>query len=599
MASLNSRPSLSTHENSTAAAPEQIPPVQESLIDASLNEQRTVDREEGNVVLREPQAQFTREQLYNEVWEISVAGVARKYSIQYGYLIKQIKEAAIPIPSSSYWANLRVRKPVTKTELSGFADEVVTLYKLVPSEQKEQTKDRPQQIKSTSVSGKSSAKLSSPEDGKSDAVLEPDDQTIMPTEATNPEVNKPETYKYYGQTYNVYDRETLYKQVWEKPVTEVAKLYMVSDVAIHKVCKSLDIPTPPLGYWAKVRAGKPVTKVPLPKSSKPVKKNGLRTEIPYYPKLDRAAPLAFLNEEDRAIVLSVAAQIVMPDEKAKIHPKIVDHRKTVMEWKKSHKERTGGWNRRNREEPPLLAENVSEEAIPRICRIVDSLIKAMEPLGCSLTDNLVFVINGETVPLSFSEAQDEIPHIPTTEENIALIKYEEDKRRYSFASKPNIRKYDRPFNGRISMSIYTTKSFRDSKSAVMEERLGEIMIELYEASDAVRKEREAREEAERKRQEETSRQEELKNRYNAEVDRTRILINLAEDYDIACRIRQYILAVKATGSNDEKTRSWIEWANDKADWFDPTIAKDDEIFGKRKHEKDADYKKLEHVYRWW
>lgn len=550
-------------------------------------------------MVREPQAQFTREQLYNEVWEISVAGVARKYGIQYGFLIKQIKEAAIPIPSSSYWTNLRMGKPVTKTELSGSVDEAITLYKLVPSEQKEQMKGGPQQIKSASVSAKSSEKSSDLKDEELHAVSDSDTEIIVQTMASSPEANEPETYTYYGQTFNVYDRETLYKEVWEKPVTEVAKRYKVSDVAIHKVCKSLDIPTPPLGYWAKVYAGKPVTKVPLPKSSKPAKKNGLRTEIPYYPKLDRTAPLAFLSEEDRAIVLSVAAQMVIPDENAKMHPKIIEHRKAVMEWQKSHKERTGGWNRRDREVPPLLAENVSAEAIPRICRIVDALIKAMEPLGCSLTDNLVFVINGETVPLSFSEAQDEIPHIPTTEENIALIKYEEAKRRSSYASKPNIRKYDRPYNGRISMSVYTTKSFRDNKSAVIEERLGEIMIELYEASDVVRKEREAREEAERKRQEEERRKEERRNRYNAEIDQTVVLMNLAEDYDTACKIRRYIAAVEGSGSIDERTKTWVEWAKNKADWYDPTIAKDDEIFGKRKHEKDADRKKLEHVYRWW
>lgn len=48
-------------------------------------------------------------------------------------------------------------------------------------------------------------------------------------------------------------------------------------MAIHKVCKSLDVPTPPSGYWAKVYAGKPVNKIPLPKTDKPVQKFGSRT----------------------------------------------------------------------------------------------------------------------------------------------------------------------------------------------------------------------------------------------------------------------------------------------------------------------------------
>jgi hypothetical protein len=50
---------------------------------------------------------------------------------------------------------------------------------------------------------------------------------------------------------------------------------------------------------------------------------------------------------------------------------------------------------------------------------------------------------------------------------------------------------------------------------------------------------------------------------------------------------------------DEKTKSWIEWANKKADWFDPIIVQDDEYLGKREHERDAEYKKLKTSYRYW
>ena len=54
---------------------------------------------------------------------------------------------------------------------------------------------------------------------------------------------------------NSYEREKLYKQVWERPVSSVAKEYGVSDTAIAKACRRLCIPLPPRGYWAKVRAG--------------------------------------------------------------------------------------------------------------------------------------------------------------------------------------------------------------------------------------------------------------------------------------------------------------------------------------------------------
>jgi hypothetical protein len=74
------------------------------------------------------------------------------------------------------------------------------------------------------------------------------------------------------------------------------------------------------------------------------------------------------------------------------------------------------------------------------------------------------------------------------------------------------------------------------------------MIRIYEAAEALKEAREAREEAERQRREEERRQEERRERYNVEVDRTLALTNLAEDYDTACMIRNYIAVVEASGS---------------------------------------------------
>lgn len=163
-----------------------------------------------------------------------------------------------------------------------------------------------------------------------------------------------------------------------------------------------------------------------------------------------------------------------------------------------------------------------------------------------------------------------------------------------------IRKYDYVYNGRISFSVYAAKNFRDCKSYVIEDRLGDIMFAFYEASDILRQEREAREEAERKRQEEERRKEERRQRFNAEVEQTLALENLSEDYDTACKIRRYIAAVEASGNLDPKSMKWVEWAKAKADWYDPTIAREDEFFGKRDHEKNSDQKKLErNGYKWW
>lgn len=545
--------------------------------------------------------EMTRKQIYDEIWEISVAGVAKKYNLPYTHLMKQIKDAGIPIPPSGYWTKLNFHKPVTKLALPEPAEEIILISNSRPSTRKK----KQQSLMNESSDGaemeagiaEASPALEAPTLPVEEQVPFP--STIMKDDAMEAAqtIDLPETYEQSGQAYNIYDRELLYNEIWLAPVTEIAKRYAVSDVAIRKVCQSLDIPTPPVGYWAKLRAGKAVTRTPLPITNKPTKKSGVRTGTDYTPPLEKET-LSFLNEEDRSVVLSIATQIRLPDENAKMHPTIVAHRKAVIEWKKKHSEQeTRGYNRRGMDTPLFLADTVSEEALPRVLHIFDALIKAMEPLECSLTSDLKFVVNGETVSVSVTEAKDEIKHIPTKEENVQLLKYEEDKRRHSWASKPKIRKYDYVYNGRITVSVNGSKSFRDCKSYVIEDRLGDLMISFYEASDILRQEREAREEAERKRQEEEVRREKRRQRANEEVDHTLMLANLSEDYDIACKIRRYITAVEASGNLDPKITEWIEWAKAKADWYDPTIAREDEFWGKRDHQKNADQKKLER--KWW
>ncbi|MCC6981765.1 MAG: hypothetical protein IT535_00705 [Bauldia sp.] len=64
----------------------------------------------------------------------------------------------------------------------------------------------------------------------------------------------------------VFTREEFYELVWSKPITQLAKEFDISDVGLHKICRKNDVPTPPLGWWAKKAAGKEVKRTPLPKA---------------------------------------------------------------------------------------------------------------------------------------------------------------------------------------------------------------------------------------------------------------------------------------------------------------------------------------------
>src|SRR5690554_5995015 len=62
------------------------------------------------------------------------------------------------------------------------------------------------------------------------------------------------------------DRETLYHQVWNEPMTRLAAKYRVSSSYLARVCKMLGVPRPERGYWAKIAAGKKVRIPPLPEA---------------------------------------------------------------------------------------------------------------------------------------------------------------------------------------------------------------------------------------------------------------------------------------------------------------------------------------------
>lgn len=527
---------------------------------------------------------LAREQLYKEIWEISVSGVAKKYNAAYNDLLKLCKETDIPVPESGYWTKLKYGKPVEQIPLPESSS---ILEVTLPGN------DKPKRIRKviTKESVDENAELN--QDDEPEEHSEDDAEDELGNDAKDAVEDESDDdidddaegedspYWSVRGKYNTYKREKLYKEVWSEPVVKVAAKYGVSDVAIHKVCKTLNVPTPPLGYWAKVKAGAEVKKTPLPKTNGPTETTGAKTFGGVKEKTADPSrkPLEFLSEEEREKLRRAAQEIKMPAENAQLHKKIAAHR-----------------NQR------FLSGIISNESLPRVYRILDALFRQVESLGGSVEDDLSLRIRKEPMRLEVVEGQDKVPHVITKEEAKALLKYQDEKRHHSWASEPQIRKYDYVFNGRLRISVRQARYFRDTDKVNVESRLGEILIELYEESEKVRLERVAKEEEARRQAEAERRKEERRKRYNLEVDRTIELENAAQDFQLAYRIRAYVKAVEASrdqGEMDAETAAWVEWAMKKADWFDPTVARDDELFGEREHEKGMSEKALKKYGQYW
>ena len=59
-------------------------------------------------------------------------------------------------------------------------------------------------------------------------------------------------------------RAQLFERVWSEPVAKLAAEWGISGPGLKKVCRKLQIPVPPRGYWAKLKAGRRLKRAQLP-----------------------------------------------------------------------------------------------------------------------------------------------------------------------------------------------------------------------------------------------------------------------------------------------------------------------------------------------
>ncbi|WP_418749990.1 hypothetical protein [Frisingicoccus sp.] len=446
-----------------------------------------------------PTIKLSRQQLYDEIWQVSVAGVARKYNLNYSKLIGKCKECNIPFPPSGYWTRKNMGKDVSNEVVDLPESDIVEVELVLKGATIEKKK-----VEKKDVQPVENENLDEKEMAQEVAFLEREVEKILA-----------------GQ------------EVERKVATE------------SEACINI---------------------------------------------------LTFLDEQERIKVIEVANKLVVNTEK-RLHPQLVKYEKTITEWKKQEKEAQSkrGYNSRYNKpsnEPDFFNE-ISPESQPRVMQILDAVFDAVETLGGKVNNDLSMEVKSELVKIRIAEGQDKIKHELTKQEARALVEYNDKIKSNKWASKPQIRKYDYVYNGKLRVIFGDGDYIRDNASEKLEDRLGDILFRIYEKSEALRIERERREEEYRKIQEESRRKEEARKQKYDEIKRTKELINQAEDYRIACEIRKYIQAVTQVKNMDADTAEWIEWAKKKADWYDPTIAATDEYLGKREHWKSKEEKDLD------
>ena len=171
-------------------------------------------------------------------------------------------------------------------------------------------------------------------------------------------------------------RETLYQQVWSEPLRTLARCFGLSDVGLKKICRRHDIPTPGLGYWAKVEHGKPVEKIlmpPAPRGTPAVLSIRTREEQKASDVRRACVVEQWIDRENLP-----EFQIAAPPPSNWRHALSIATEKSL----RKAKPHTGGWLVAP---PGCLAVRISSAMLPRALAIMDAVVTACEARGWPVT----------------------------------------------------------------------------------------------------------------------------------------------------------------------------------------------------------------------
>ena len=421
-------------------------------------------------------------------------------------------------------------------------------------------------------------------------------------------------------------RQELYDLVWTHPMTTLAKEFNLSDVALAKRCRAVDVPVPPRGYWARKPSDQAALRTPLPKYR-------TRSSVVEAPKPSRPPPPIEIVRDGPEPIVELERR---PPEKkdnfrrpeddewiaqrrefdghpenvveyspsaARWHAALVGHRDTLRAAaKKLEKSRLanerynalpesrrrgysdlcmagGDWRgaehrgQRLIDSHKAIAFRLSTGCFERALAIANTLARAVEARGFQFEDDpgegrLVVRGHGGRVPLRITEK---------------LAEKIERVRRYdgSFESQKQ-----RLPTGTLKLSLeitpWNTVDFVDRVGSPVEQQFAQILDALYKLVVRCRVERR---EAEHRRHEQQlaaqawvraeETRKEAERRRLAEAKRRRALVAEATRWQRSARIRAYVDHLEGLAAQiqraPEELKGWCQWARKVADDVDPSM----------------------------
>lgn len=358
-------------------------------------------------------------------------------------------------------------------------------------------------------------------------------------------------------------RKELYDLVWAEPMTTVCEKFGLTDNGLRKHCKSMNIPTPPVGYWSKLKHGKKTEIIPLPEEYAGEKQStDLRKADPSEKKeISLSPPINRYKERESEIRGGDTSAFIVPEVLYAKDSIIIDTKERFREKpdnvylaKNPYKNKIG----------PTLDICISEKSIDRALSIFATIIKALRFRGHSIkiADNKTFaLINSEEIQINITERKKQDPNSGNSRNS-----------------------YNNIFCGELHLNIFyghgDKDTFKDTTQTKIEDKIISILANLEIRSEKMKEERI---EAERRRiirEKEELERKQFEEKRKAELKEFKSLFTMAERLQKTNILRQYISTyeefINKRGEMDEEIVAEIQWAKEKADWLDPFISKKDQ-----------------------
>jgi hypothetical protein len=380
-----------------------------------------------------------------------------------------------------------------------------------------------------------------------------------------------------------YDREELYRKVWEQPLLKVAEEYGVSAVALGKTCRKLFVPVPGRGHWAKLAFGhEGIKKPPLPKLDK--------VPVIYRSPVAQKEPMGpDQNDPEFAVIdhllTSGALNPVPIDPTTRAHPLI---RSTASRLRsQSRKEENGILLPR---EPGGLNVKVSAGTLDRALQVMAQVVAVLERQGFNVEVSeqgpTTAVINGEHVSFGIEEPIRRVatrkPRVPNPTDRWdydEVVTHEPAGKLVLIIHSGTWGQYEQ------------RTRWSDAKLQRVENLIADFVAGLMQTAVALRRQEEERRHREAEQQRRAQQREQLRKEIQEEEEKLQQFNQWTDDWERAERLRRFIAAYSQktqswSAEKQPKYKAWIEWATRQADRIDPFVSEKPASVLDRKHESN-------------